>query len=151
MAWSFPASLDPHFLQKASVVRMGLAPMQRPNVNHNRVASAVRVIAEGKLGRSFSRWQEVHRSARVKGITRLRAEAHARRKILGKFWLAWMEARDLHVCVCVCVWQQSRGWGAVSCIRMSIFCFLQGKIMRVLCDSSRSLTFFLGAWLFVRA
>ncbi|CAM9170084.1 unnamed protein product [Scytosiphon promiscuus] len=60
-----------------------------------RVASAATVVAEGKLQRSFARWREVHGSARVATITRLRADAHARRKLLGKFLKAWKAARDL--------------------------------------------------------
>jgi len=64
----------------------------------NRVASATRAVAEGKLRRSLARWQEVHGSARVASITRLRAEGHARRKILGRFWRAWVSAQDLQVC-----------------------------------------------------
>eukprot|EP00752_Nemacystus_decipiens_P012979 g11485.t1 len=60
-----------------------------------RVASAGRVIAAGKLRRSLTRWQEVHGSARVATITLLRADGHARRKVLGKIWRAWSAVRDL--------------------------------------------------------
>lgn len=63
----------------------------------NRVASAATVLAEGKVRRSLTRWQEVHGSARVATITLLRADGHARRKVLGKIWRAWTAVRDLQV------------------------------------------------------
>lgn len=92
-----PPSRSPSLSQKISYTcNARMVPV-------NRVASATSTIAEGKLGRSFARWQEVHGSSRVRTITRLRAEAHARRQILGKFWRAWVDARDLQVCLCVCV------------------------------------------------
>eukprot|EP00904_Undaria_pinnatifida_P006700 jgi/Undpi1/315/HiC_scaffold_1.g00311.m1 len=60
-----------------------------------RVASAAVILAKGRLRRSLGRWREVHGSARVAAIGRARAKGHAQRNVLGKFWRAWMAARDL--------------------------------------------------------
>ncbi|CAM9691538.1 unnamed protein product [Ectocarpus fasciculatus] len=67
----------------------------RKAVFRARVTSATTIVAAGRLRRSFARWQEFHGSSQVATVTRLRAEGHARRKLLGKFWVAWVEVRDL--------------------------------------------------------
>ena len=71
----------------------------RRAVFHARVSTAAGVLAGGKLRRALDRWREFHDSSRVTLITRLRAEGHAQRKILGKFWRAWVAARDVQVCL----------------------------------------------------
>lgn len=95
----------------------------RQAVFRARVVSATRALAWGKLRRSLGRWQEVHSSAQVAVITRLRAEGHARRKILGRFWRGWISARDLQV-----TWRRER-WALGTCVLCSIgfplfFCVL---------------------------
>ncbi|CAM9418317.1 unnamed protein product [Ectocarpus sp. 8 AP-2014] len=67
----------------------------RKSVFRARITSATTIVAAGRLRRSFARWQEFHGSSQVATVTRLRAEGHARRKVLGKFWAAWVAVRDL--------------------------------------------------------
>ncbi|CAM9929335.1 unnamed protein product, partial [Sphacelaria rigidula] len=67
----------------------------RKAVFRARVASAAAVLAASKRRRTFLRWEELHRASQVATITRLRAEGHARRKLLGRFWQGWLAARDL--------------------------------------------------------
>ncbi|CAN0368161.1 unnamed protein product, partial [Ectocarpus sp. 12 AP-2014] len=67
----------------------------RKAVFRARITSATTIVAAGRLRRSFARWQEFHGSSQVATVTRLRAEGHARRKVLGKFWAAWVAVRDL--------------------------------------------------------
>ncbi|CAM9402883.1 unnamed protein product, partial [Ectocarpus sp. 12 AP-2014] len=67
----------------------------RKAVFRARITSAATIVAAGRLRRSFARWQEFHGSSQVATVTRLRAEGHARRKVLGKFWAAWVAVREL--------------------------------------------------------
>lgn len=62
-----------------------------------RVASATVALAESKLRRYLGRWVDVHGSARVVTITRMRADGHARTKTLKKFWEAWGAAVRVEV------------------------------------------------------
>ncbi|CAM9238860.1 unnamed protein product [Ectocarpus sp. 13 AM-2016] len=67
----------------------------RKAVFRARITSATTIVAAGRLRRSFARWQEFHGSSQVATVTRLRAEGYARRKVLGKFWAAWVAVREL--------------------------------------------------------